>query len=334
MTNYLETKTNPHLKSIVIRDPGPLFIEHFGEAYTTYRELWAKCGTGQEAPKFPIHLDLDFVDACNLRCRFCMEHERGWTGAKMNPELLTKILTEANQHESFYSLNLAPTTEAFYSPKEFIKTLDIIEEFERPLDIFLHTNAVGLKGKVVDRLLNSRATWICASMEGLSNEAYQEMCGVPIDAARDNLIAFVKARDAAGRVFPRVRLSMVVGPSNHHERDAFIEFWEPYVDIIEFQDIEATPAMMEGLPYRRLDPMPCSDPMRRMLIRPEGDVYPCCAFPPHRGEVQLGSVVERTIESIWQGSMLERLRKGMAGGNLKEFPSCHACINSHYEYSE
>src|SRR5262245_52466598 len=50
------------------------FVETFGEPYLEYRRAWERAGP-LWIPEFPLHIDFQLVDACNMRCSFCPRDE-------------------------------------------------------------------------------------------------------------------------------------------------------------------------------------------------------------------------------------------------------------------
>ena len=46
------------------------YFKEFGDRYLQYRKLWSKSGINY-LPDFPIHLDVEVIDACNFFCPYC-----------------------------------------------------------------------------------------------------------------------------------------------------------------------------------------------------------------------------------------------------------------------
>ena len=68
----------------------------------------------------------------------------------------------------------------------------------------------------------------------------------------------------------------------------------------------------------------CIWPWRSLIIRSNGDVTTCCT--DLSGEIYLGSVLEETIQSIWNGDRYFSLRESHITG--KDMPDiCHNCYD-------
>lgn len=330
---YLESATNASLTSRIFTDPAAILAPRFGAPYARYRDLWARAGGREELEQdFPLHLDADLLDSCNLRCAFCLEKNESRSQARMPLELLDAVLEEANRHPDYYSLNLGATAEPLYDPGYFLKALEVIERRPRPLDFFIHTNALNLTEDVGRAILDSRATWLCPSLEGVTDQAYRAMRGVGLERPKSNLLKFLEERAKRGVRLPIVRLSMVVSPYNAHERQEFLDFWGPKVDLVEFQDLQTTPDMAAAL---ALSPKPsnCADPWRRLLLGVDGSVFPCCSFPMFRTPIRLGHVREG-ISSLWTGKKLAALRHSLFTNDYKGCRSCQACAASRFKPAE
>ena len=331
--SYLESATNESLTSKVFTDPASILAPRFGAPYARYRDLWARAGGRQELGLgFPLHLDTDLIDACNLRCTFCLEKNESRSQARMPLDLLDQILDEANHHTDYYSLNLGATAETLYDPGYFLEALEVIERRPRPLDFFIHTNALNLTQDVGRAILDSRATWVCASLEGVTDMTYRAMRGVGLERPKSNLLKFLEERSKRGSRLPIMRLSMVVSPHNAHERREFLDFWGPRVDLVEFQDLQTTPDMAATLAVSPKHSN-CTDPWRRLLVGVDGSVYPCCSFPMFRDPIRLGHARDG-IGSIWTGARLASLRRSLASGDYTGCPSCRACAASRFKPDE
>ena len=99
------------------------------------------------------------------------------------------------------------------------------------------------------------------------------------------------------------------------------------LDDLEEELVDKTNQMTEVIKKDAKRPSPTSDsieraacfePWHNMIIRPEGDVGPCCMFDNKGPKIQ-----ENSLEEIWFGEYFEELRQRMIKGDLLSF--CSKC---------
>jgi radical SAM protein with 4Fe4S-binding SPASM domain len=69
-------------------------------------------------------------------------------------------------------------------------------------------------------------------------------------------------------------------------------------------------------------PAYCMVPYEQFVIQYSGDVTVCCT--DYEGGIRVGNIFEQSIEDIWNGSPLRKLREEMLGGVLSN-PVCRTC---------
>jgi radical SAM protein with 4Fe4S-binding SPASM domain len=93
---------------------------------------------------------------------------------------------------------------------------------------------------------------------------------------------------------------------NASEKSDFVEFWQDKVDQVDIQkyvkpDLAIVPDVL-----KRSRPYSCIEPWRRLAVRANGDILPCCAFI---GEaLKLGNIATMTIEEAWKSRRLQKVR--------------------------
>lgn len=109
-------------------------------------------------------------------------------------------------------------------------------------------------------------------------------------------------------------LGKAVGVAREHN-------FETNVDKLEMKLIENINEMREVVRgegrEKNFLSFPCYQPWYSMIIRPWGEVGPCCMFDG--GE----SILEKSLREIWFGDFFERMRKLLAKKELPEF--CSKC---------
>ena len=78
-------------------------------------------------------------------------------------------------------------------------------------------------------------------------------------------------------------------------------------------------------PYKLKATSLCIHPWSHLAINPNGDVVPCCHQRGANPTI-LGNVKEKTIDEIFNGDKMKKLRVDMLNGILPE-DTCHKCVN-------
>ena len=125
-------------------------------------------------------------------------------------------------------------------------------------------------------------------------------------------------------------LDFVNSQLNAHERDLFVEKFSPLVDYIEIQGFSAYyDHNTDLIPEKSIQvtDFACNEPWRKLIIRADGDVLPCCNFYGYG--VVVGNINSTPLKEIFNGKQLRSLRKEFAEGTYSLSP-CNACSKSFY----
>jgi radical SAM protein with 4Fe4S-binding SPASM domain len=318
---YKETKTAPNLKEVIIRDPFEIMNKKFGGKYKEYRKNWKIAVERTYVPDFPIHLDIDISDSCNLACDYCLQYKsKCWSGIDMKLSVFKKIIEEVNNKAD--SINIGCNAEPLLNKDLFFKVLDILDK-SNFIDIFIHTNAVNLTEDVQKRILESKITTVCFSMGGVNSRERINF----INKIKYNIINFKTLRDKLGKDLPLIRISIIPTEENLKEIDNYKNFWKKYADYIEFQDIASLENKDSDIFKKKK--FICIDPWRRMSITSNGDIYPCCAFTCFNKELILGNINKININEAWKSKKMLELRKTLKSDKIN-YAGCYNCLRSKY----
>lgn len=284
--------------------------------YQKYRQEWELSGERKFIPKFPIHIDINLSDACNLRCNYCLKHEKtGWSNNKMNDDMLNKILDEAEK-EGASSLNIGWSAESLFDKKKFVEFIDNINK-RNFLDIFIHTNALNLDKNIRQAILKSKITTICISLAEIIDNTRAPI----LDKITDNIVKFKKERDALKQTNPKIRISIIPTVKNKEYIKENLEFWKSCCDVVEFQGLAV---LTEPVGMKRVEWI-CTDLWRRVAISANGDIYPCGAFEYFSEPLKLGNINNTTIKKAWSSKKHDDIMEGLLNKTI-----CKECLSSTY----
>jgi radical SAM protein with 4Fe4S-binding SPASM domain len=133
-------------------------------------------------------------------------------------------------------------------------------------------------------------------------------------------------------IFPAVRVSFVVSKFNSHEVELFVKKFSSMVDYIEFQGFYAYYDITSHLipaGAHLIKKFNCVEPWRKLIVRANGDVLPCCSFYGY--ELILGNVKQDTLKSIFNSDACQQLKVDFKNGIYRN-KACISCSRSNYEY--
>jgi radical SAM protein with 4Fe4S-binding SPASM domain len=203
------------------------------------------------------------------------------------------------------------------------------------VDVMFNTNGLLLEEDVSRRLIRAGLTRIMISLDAFTRETYrQARPGSDFDRVVENIKRFVRLRDEMGRVLPIVRVSFCVTSLNEAELEDFIEYWSPVVDFFSIQHYgntfegrfadERSRLFSESHQYNPGLAPRCAQPWKRVMVRHNGDVIPCCdASGLH---LIIGNIHRDSLQSIWLDDRAEAIRRLHYEGRYEDHPICRACM--------
>jgi radical SAM protein with 4Fe4S-binding SPASM domain len=318
------TKTLQWTKRLNQKKVDEVYLRHFGQRYREYRRLWNIAGE-DFVPHFPINLDFEVVDACNLRCRHCFRNKEisdkiGLvinTGVRFPLDLFKKIMKEAADY-GLKALNFGFSGECLLNP-DLIELINLARNFGI-LDIRLLTNGTLITRQTADRLLESPLTLLSFSVDAGCAETYEYLKGKGyFNSLRDIMKYTYRRRFELKKDFPLIRASFYPSPENRGEREMFLEKFQDHVDFIDFQIFhDMRKAKSDKI---RTD---CKEPFQRLAISANGNVSPCCTF--FSKKVIVGNANRTSIKEIWDSKTVKKIREKLIKQN--PLPACRECLCS------
>ena len=318
-------------------DVNSKLISILGEKFETYRKKWDQVNNFELETDFPLFLQVETNQICNLKCPACPigapdAYEKYISPDKMSWELYEKIVLEGEKYNC-PSIEPQGTNEPLLD-----QNLENYIKFASDhgfIDIMMNTNATVLTESRSRSLLKSGITRLRFSLDAATKETYEKVrLGGKYETTIQNIENFLKIRKEENNQLPVVGVNFCKLSYNEHEEEKFVENWIDKVDFIviqEFQPPELEHSYNELLPstskYREkiVSEFHCQQPWQRVVITNKGEVCPCCAF--FRTELSLGNIKDQSIHYYWNSQEMKNLRKIHKNGNFKENEWCKKCVN-------
>ncbi|MBL8833910.1 MAG: radical SAM protein [Rhodospirillales bacterium] len=312
-------------------------VPKFGQKFADYRaEYLRSLNYDKEdyVAGFPITLNIELVNRCNLSCIMCYTINHKGEKHTLSLDQMRGMAKEIKAH-NLPAMIVGLGSEALLY-KDFKNVLDICLE-AGVMDLILYTNGVLLTRETSEYLVRSGISRIHVSLDAATPETYVKIRGKPeLDRIEKNIETFLEVRKSLGSELPILRVAFCVQAENLHEREAFRKKWEGKADRVDFQlmapekhvdDVKnATPDLAKKVGFfhkELLDKPWCSMPFNSLSVWADGGVTPCCSFMGKN--LTLGNIKESSLEEIWRGEKIEKLRNEFRTGKLN--PSCELCIS-------
>jgi radical SAM protein with 4Fe4S-binding SPASM domain len=288
-----------------------------------YREVYEQAERGKEYD-YPIHVEIENIYACNLRCIHCARQYVKPVGVKkMDDALYRKIITEAASIGT-KAVGFAVWGEVFLDQDVFNKIA--YAKKQGFLDIRLHSNGQLITESIAQKLITSGVTWLSISLDAATQETYSKMRGGDYNKALSGLSNIISEKIKKSSLLPKLRVSFVKCSLNEHEADYFLSYFSRYCDVAvqEFWDpwnilpADLVPKTAEFVRKRQ-----CFDNFFKVFIRHNGLVVPCCE--DMRSHIILGDMNHSSLREIYNSQMAKDLRSQHRSMNIKN-QTCRTCL--------
>ena len=309
-------------------------VRRYGERYLEYRRQYRAAGCFEFEPAFPLYLMLEQTYLCNLRCPMCIqgmpEQRRDFDpdGVRMSEELFEQIILEGEKH-SCPSVSMHVNDEPL-----LVKNLPGRIAFAKAhgfMDVIMTTNGNLFTEEKIKAVIEAGVTHILFSIDAATEETYGKIrLGGDYGRALRAIEMARQFRDSRGWVLPILRASFVQNRLNQHETKAFVERFGEQVDYVEIQGFTRYYNRTDHLipqDSNLITDFTCNEPWRKLIVRANGDVLPCCSFYGY--EIPVGNLAYSTLRELFNAAQMKKLRADFKQG-VYENPACKSCSSSFY----
>jgi radical SAM protein with 4Fe4S-binding SPASM domain len=321
-------------------DPLGLLGEILGEPFRDYRARWEAARARTLIPPFPLHVDYEILPGCNYRCPMCpMSGGQGGgpgggvgQGQGLGVPLVKRLISDgASRGQAAMGFG------GLWEPL----LLDAIPELvahgrdQGLVEALLPTNGSLLTRGLSAGLMEAGLTRLMVSLDAATPATYRLMRpGGSLREVEGNLRDFLALRESRKKRLPLLRVSFVVTSLNEGELPAFVSRWEGLADFISIQRYGhyrgsgAPEALFPAKPHGETPGGLCAQPFKRLLVRHQGDVLPCCDLSAVG--MPLGNVFGHSLSELWEGEAMRGLRNSLEGkGTLPGV--CRECQGKYQE---
>lgn len=295
------------------------------ERFREYRQHWHEYPTNFIVGNFPIHLDIESTNACNLRCPFCAVTFKNWGPYRrgyMDLSLFKRIIDEGVEN-GLCSVKFSLRGEPMLHPK-LCEMVRYAKE-KGVIDIYFNTNATLLNERKINQLIDAGLDRISVSFEGITREIYESYrVGASYEEVLSNVKKLRLTRDKRGLSYPQIRVQTVLLPELREGSPQYVEFWQSIADEVAYLDARhETP----GDDHRGLVAnWACPFLWQRMAVLWDGTLLPCLMHGiSDFSLMSLGNVKEVSIKEMWLSEKLSQYRELHKSAQAHKLEACDRC---------
>jgi radical SAM protein with 4Fe4S-binding SPASM domain len=276
--------------------------------------------------KYPWGVDIGTTNLCNAACIMC-PHSKLKKMGTMDMKLYKKIIDNCQK------LKIKIITLSFFGEPFLDKT--IIEKIkyakQKGMYVAFYSNASMLTEELARKIVESGLDGITISFDGYSRETYEKIRkNLKFDIVKNNILNLIETRRKMKKMNPRINLVLVELEENKREIKQFYEEWSKKVDGINIINMRnwANDIKKEGTKEsfhfnKKMKRKPCALIWQKMIVDWNGDVVLCCDDWNH--STVLGNLKKQTIEEIWKGDKIKKIKEAHVKGEFSKIPLCSGC---------
>jgi len=300
-----------------------------GEDYAEYRANWSQYPKDRVVSHFPLNLDIETTDLCNLKCPMCA---RTMKDADKENHLIKSRYIDKEAYKNIIDQAVAHGVKAIklqYLGEPLLHQ-DVVFQVEYAkqqgiIDVMFNTNAVLLTPELSKKLLEAGLDKLFISYDAVNPKLYeQQRVGTTMGVVIDNIYAFIKLRDELSPQ-THIRLSMVMyeDPVWRKQFEAMKIMWDGLVDSLGYGIFnERNPDKKHE--YEPVEGFSCEQLFQRMFLKCNGNVTVCCV--DDSDEYIVGNWKEQKLIDIWNSKKYKEIREAHVNGNYYNIEMCRKCF--------
>jgi len=308
--------------------------EVWDQRYYDYRNKWKDNPKWGIVEEYPLNLDVETTNRCNLSCPFCprtvawdkakREHQPLPEEGDLNWDSYLKIIEEIRFGKvpaMKFNWRGEPTLYR-YLPLAVKKA-----KGAGVMEAMINTNGTLLDEKLCEMLCEAGLDRIIFSVDSIDPILYRKArIGAELEDALEGIRTMIRVRKEFResqdilpiQMGPYIRVQKVDFPSARNENFPGF-FQEMGVDAVAIDSYKEKDPMMIDPEW---EPLPCAQPFQRLMVTWKGDFLPCCQgnlFEP------IGNISGMTVKEAWHSPVMVELRQKHSKGTQKEIPQCRKC---------
>lgn len=291
--------------------------------YYEYRHLWNELPNTHTVRDYPLLVDLELADICNLKCPMCPtttdEFKDKRRKGLMDKNLAKKIIDEIAG--KVYALRVSWIGESTLHP-DFIEIISYAKQKGINEVAFL-TNGFKLDLPFFEQIVKAGADWITISIDGLGETYSQIRKPLVFEDIYAKLKDIKKYKQENNLIKPVIKIQ-TVWPAIKENPTEYYNTIAPFVDLVAYNPLIDYLHKDTEIVY--VENFSCPQHYQRVVIASNGDASMCSSddFVDH----PVGNANKQSIYEIWHGDKLNKMRE--IHKQKDGFLTIKACKNCFY----
>lgn len=288
-----------------------------------YRKKWNEYPKKFIVNDFPLHLDIELTNACNLRCKMCFRYVMNESEGFMSFDLFKKIINESEKY-NLPAVNITWRGESLLH-KDVIEMIKYAKE-HRVIDLRMNTNATLINESMAKRLIDSGVDRIIISLDGDKKETYEKIrVGANFEKVIENIERLIELRNKKGKK-PFIEIQAINIKQTYDEFEGLLKRWGSKANKIT-KITYRNPVGKEKDEFRTEKKpqklIPCERLWQRLTITWSGKVHACCG--DNQGKLIIGDVIKDNLYGLWHSNNMNSLRKLHSELKGEKIEACREC---------
>lgn len=295
--------------------------------YETFLYLFFK---DRDPGAFPFRFTAEVTNHCNLKCTMCPRETSGRGYGHMEFDLFANLVRQTAERDVlFYPQGLG---ESFLHPR-YLEMVQLIHDAGVRYPIVI-TNGTHLDEAGCQALIDARTSYVIVSIDGSDREVFEALrVRAKYEQVVENTQRLLRMRDEQGAECPTLILSLVGFDEVQASQEDFEARWRPRLrendEIFTCSPVTWAGSMPHLAPRPTAPPEdfatrpPCRMLYKTLSVYYDGRTTPCCY--DHACRLEVGNANETSIEEIWHGAALQRVRRRHEEGRSNELDLCRGC---------
>ncbi|MCE9613758.1 MAG: SPASM domain-containing protein [Lentisphaerae bacterium] len=277
--------------------------------------------------RFPKYVDLDTVNQCNARCVMCGVNFAGRPKTVMADSLFARLAAELGRHtDDVLRVGLAVNCEPLLDPQ--LERRVALLKAAGVRQTYVSTNASLLTAERARALLEAGLDVMYISIDSLVPSVFEAIRrGLRFDTVYRNICDYIRLKHER-RPEGVVGIRMVQMDANRDEAEAFVAHWSALLGPRDHVSVSQAYNWGRAQGFQptaeaSTNGTPCRALWSSLVIGVDGKV-PLCCMDSAAGTL-LGDAAEQTLDEIWHGEPLARMRARHLEDRRGELPLCASC---------